>query len=112
MVDRIAWIDHALTADELAKLLSVSRIHRFQTSQGGADPIVPYRYVGAVLPCNPVRLLVPQSFNRIKTRGANGGHHTADQSHGGQNQSSCQQRARSNDQPDVTGFRILRHGAV
>src|SRR5271169_4746273 len=57
-------------------------------------------------------LFVAQSFDGIHTRGADGGHHAAHQAHGGEDQRGNDQRARSDDEADVAGFRVLRHRAV
>lgn len=47
---RIERIGHALTAEELAGILTVSKITIFETREGGTHPFVPNRYVCTVRP--------------------------------------------------------------
>ncbi len=58
------------------------------------------------------KLFVSQSLNGIQARGTDGGHHTAYQPYCSKDKRGHDQSARSNDQADVAGFRVLRHSAV
>jgi hypothetical protein len=48
LADRIERMGRALTANELAEMLTVSKITIFKTGKSGPHPIIPHRHMRAL----------------------------------------------------------------
>src|SRR5208282_2845310 len=57
-------------------------------------------------------LFVAQGLDGVEPRGAHRGNHAADHSYRSENKNGNQQRARRDDQTNVTAFGILRHRTI